>query len=63
MFASVQKYEFAVRNLSDAILGRMAHELTENIRQNITVQQSARDCAPRRLKGLPAARGGVTVRA
>ncbi|MCQ9375963.1 hypothetical protein NMQ14_17065 [Methyloversatilis sp. XJ19-13] len=48
VFATVQKYESAVHDLSDGMPGRIAHERTENLRQNITLDSSARDGARRK---------------
>lgn len=49
VFATVQKYESAVSDLSDEMPGRIAHERTANLRQNISMDSSARDGA--RQKG------------
>ncbi|MCS6479757.1 type I restriction endonuclease subunit R [Burkholderia thailandensis] len=42
--------ESAVRELSDETLKRIAHELTENLRQNITVDWSARESVRAKLR-------------
>lgn len=42
--------ESAVRELSDETLKKIAHELTENLRQNITVDWSARDSVRAKLR-------------
>lgn len=42
--------ESAVRELSDETLKKIAHELTENLRQNITVDWSARESVRARLR-------------
>jgi type I restriction enzyme R subunit len=42
--------ESAVRELSDETLKKIAHELTENLRQNITVDWSARESIRARLR-------------
>ncbi|ACV35169.1 type I restriction endonuclease subunit R [Accumulibacter sp.] len=42
--------ESAVRELSDETLKKIAHELTESLRQNITVDWSARDSIRARLR-------------
>lgn len=42
--------ESAVRELSDEILKKIAHELTENLRQNITVDWSARESVRAKLR-------------
>ena len=42
--------ESAVRELSDETLKKIAHELTENLRQNITVDWSARESVRAKLR-------------
>ena len=42
--------ESAVRELSDETLKKIAHELTENLRQNLTVDWSARESVRARLR-------------
>ena len=42
--------ESAVRELTDATLKLIAHELTENLRQNLTVDWSARESVQARLR-------------
>lgn len=42
--------ESAVRELSDETLKKIAHELTENLRQNITVDWSARESVWAKLR-------------
>ena len=42
--------ESAVRELSDETLQKIAHELTESLRQNITVDWSARESIRARLR-------------
>ena len=42
--------ESAVRELSDEILKKIAHELTENLRQNLTVDWSARESVRAKLR-------------
>jgi len=42
--------ESAVRELSDEILKKIAHELTENLRKNLTVDWSARESVRAKLR-------------
>ena len=42
--------ESAVRELGDEILKKIAHELTENLRQNLTVDWSSRDSVRAKLR-------------
>ena len=42
--------ESAVRELSDEILKKIAHELTENLRKNITVDWSSRESVRAQLR-------------
>ena len=42
--------ESAVRELSDEILKKIAHELTENLRQSLTVDWSERESVRARLR-------------
>jgi len=42
--------ESAVRELSDEILKKIAHELTENLRQNLTVDWSQRESVRAKLR-------------
>jgi type I restriction enzyme, R subunit len=48
--------ESAVRELSDETLKKIAHELTENLRQSLTVDWSERES----VRARPAGRGGGT---
>ena len=42
--------EWAVRELADKTLKKIAHELTENLRQNLTVDWSERESVRARLR-------------
>jgi type I restriction enzyme R subunit len=49
-YDSLATHGSAVRELSDETLKKIAHELTENLRQNLSVDWSARESVRAKLR-------------